>query len=65
MVEQVYWLPVFGEGDEMLTTHALPACCRRSARDHENANGLFSFECPTCGGAWEKVVRLPEGVLGG
>ena len=49
------WMAALGE--EVLHEVDLPACCRRSARSSFDG----SFECPSCGAAWQTPLPVePE-----
>jgi len=48
------WIAALGE--EVVYEEDLPACCRRSAREHDG-----SFECLGCGAMWQEPLPLqPE-----
>ena len=48
------WIAALGE--EVRYEEDLPACCRRTASEHDR-----SFECPGCGAMWQKPLPLePE-----
>jgi hypothetical protein len=48
------WIAALGE--EVVYEEDLPACCRRTARDHEH-----SFECTGCGAMWQVPIPVqPE-----
>jgi len=48
------WIAALGE--EVRYEEDLPACCRRTAREHDH-----SFECPGCGAMWqEPLPQEPE-----
>ena len=48
------WVPALG--GEVRYEEDLPACCRRTAREHDR-----SFECPVCGATWQEPITVePE-----
>jgi hypothetical protein len=54
VVSGTAWIAALGE--EVRYEEDLPACCRRTASEHDG-----SFECPGCGAMWQVPIPVqPE-----